>query len=62
MNNFNIFEEIYNRNIKHTTFIDKDSIIKCMNESYILGFKDGQSNDVSNRGHIVLGSDHEVKK
>lgn len=43
MNNYRIFEEIYNKHIKHTTFIDKNAIIKCMEESYIIGLNDGNS-------------------
>jgi hypothetical protein len=42
-NNYRIFEEIYNKNIKHTTFIDKNAIIKCIEESYMMGVSDGEN-------------------
>lgn len=31
--------EIYNENIVHSSFLDKESVLKCMDESYELGKK-----------------------
>lgn len=28
---------IFDKNVNHKTFLDKDSVMSCMNESYILG-------------------------
>ena len=61
MNNCNIFEEIYSRNIKHTTFVDKDSIMKSIEEAYILGFNKGVHKNM-NQGQNVLDSVFDKKK
>lgn len=29
--------EIYEKNISHTSFLDRDSVLKCMDESFELG-------------------------
>ncbi len=34
-----ILEKIYKSNISHSVFLDKKSVIQCMNESYDKGFK-----------------------
>lgn len=31
--------EIYDKNISHTSFLDRNSVLKCMDESYELGKK-----------------------
>jgi len=33
-------EEIYEKSIPHSAFLDKKSIIYCMNQSYMLGSKE----------------------
>lgn len=53
MNNYRIFEEIYNKHIKHTTFVDKDSIIKSIQEAYDLGFNHGINDKNTNQGQSV---------
>ena len=30
-------KDIFDKNVIHKTFLDKDSVMSCMNESYILG-------------------------
>ena len=34
------FEKIYEENIPHNSFLDKESVIKCMMDSYHLGKMD----------------------
>ena len=36
------FEKIYNENVVQSAFLDKESILKGMNESYILGKSEEQ--------------------
>jgi hypothetical protein len=34
------FLEIYENEILHTSFLDKETVLKCMEDSYYLGIKD----------------------
>jgi hypothetical protein len=43
----NKLEEIYESKIVHNSFLDKDSVIEAMTESYVLGLENRKKNTIN---------------
>jgi hypothetical protein len=57
----NTFLEIYDKNIVHTSFLDKSTVMKCMEDSYYLGVND-VLNWMSEMNHLSDNVDYLIKE
>lgn len=57
----NTFLEIYDKNIVHTSFLDKRTVMKCMEESYYQGVND-VLNWMSEMNHLSDNVDYLIKE
>ncbi len=54
-----IFSEIYENNIIHSSFLDKKTVLKCIEDSYYKGVEDvllwmSQMNHLSDNVHYII--------
>lgn len=57
----NTFLEIYDKNIVHTSFLDKRTVMKCMEDSYYLGVND-VLNWMSEMNHLSDNVDYLIEE
>jgi hypothetical protein len=57
----NTFLEIYDKNIVHTSFLDKRTVMKCMEDSYYQGVND-VLNWMSEMNHLSDNVDYLIKE
>lgn len=57
----NTFLEIYDKNIVHTSFLDKRTVMKCMEESYYQGVND-VLNWMSEMNHLSDNVDYLIEE
>ena len=57
----NTFLEIYDKNIVHTSFLDKSTVMKCMEDSYYLGVND-VLNWMSEMNHLSDNVDYLIEE
>lgn len=57
----NTFLEIYDKNIVHTSFLDKRTVMKCMEDSYYLGVND-VLNWMSEMNHLSDNVDYLIQE
>ena len=57
----NTFLEIYDKNIVHTSFLDKRTVMKCMEDSYYQGVND-VLNWMSEMNHLSDNVDYLIQE
>jgi len=57
----NTFSEIYDKNIVHTSFLDKRTVMKCMEDSYFLGVNE-VLNWMSEMNHLSDNVDYLIQE
>jgi hypothetical protein len=57
----NTFLEIYDKNIVHTSFLDKRTVMKCMEDSYYQGVND-VLNWMSEMNHLSDNVDYIIEE
>jgi len=57
----NTFLEIYDKNIVHTSFLDKRTVMKCMEDSYFLGVNE-VLNWMSEMNHLSDNVDYLIQE
>lgn len=57
----NTFLEIYDKNIVHTSFLDKRTVMKCMEDSYYQGVND-VLNWMSEMNHLSNNVDYLIEE
>jgi hypothetical protein len=57
----NTFLEIYDKNIVHTSFLDKRTVMKCMEDSYYQGVND-VLNWMSEMNHLSDNVDYLIEE
>lgn len=57
----NTFLEIYDKNIVHTSFLDKRTVMKCMEDSYYLGVNE-VLNWMSEMNHLSDNVDYLIQE
>lgn len=57
----NTFLEIYDKNIVHTSFLDKRTVMKCMEDSYFLGVNE-VLNWMSEMNHLSDNVDYLIEE